>query len=50
MRPEIIIPVVMSCALLWWVGRGTSWTARGVVLVITLIVIVAVLLIERALA
>ena len=49
MRLDIIIPVIMSCALLWWIGRGTSWTNRGIVLVITLVVVVVVLLLERSL-
>jgi hypothetical protein len=44
---NIIIPVVMSCALLWWVSRGMSWTARLVVTAITLAVIIAVVLFER---
>jgi hypothetical protein len=44
---DIIVPVVMSCALLWWVSRGMSWTTRLVVAVITLVVIMLVLLFER---
>ena len=49
MRPEIIIPVVMSCALLWWIGRSMGWTTRLIVVSITLVLIVAILFIERAL-
>jgi hypothetical protein len=45
---DIIGPVVMSCALLWWVSRGMSWTTRLVVTVITLVVIMLVLLFERS--
>jgi hypothetical protein len=45
---NIIVPVVMSCALLWWVSRGMSWTARLVVTAITLVVIIAVVLFERS--
>jgi membrane protein CcdC involved in cytochrome C biogenesis len=45
---EIIVPVLMSCALLWWVSRGMSWTARLVVTAITLAVIICILLIEQA--
>lgn len=45
---EIIGPVVMSCALLWWVSRGMTWSARLVVAAITLAVIIGLLLIERA--
>jgi hypothetical protein len=45
---DIIVPVVMSCALLWWVSRGMSWTARLVVAVVTLALIVCILLFERS--
>jgi hypothetical protein len=45
---NIIVPIVMSCALLWWVGRGMSWTTRLVVTAITLAVIIAVVLFERS--
>lgn len=48
MRPEIIVPVLMSCALLWWIGRSMGWTRRLIVVAITLIAIVAILMIERA--
>jgi len=44
---DIIVPVVMSCALLWWVGRGMSWTTRLAVTAVTLAVIVGVVLLER---
>jgi hypothetical protein len=45
---DIIVPVVMSCALLWWVSRGMSWTARLAVTVVTLAVIMCILLFERS--
>jgi hypothetical protein len=45
---DIIVPVVMSCALLWWVGRGMDWTARLVVTAITLVAIICIVLFERA--
>ena len=48
MQLDIIVPVVMSCALLWWVSRGMSWTTRLVVTVITLAVIIGILLFERS--
>jgi high-affinity Fe2+/Pb2+ permease len=48
MRPEVIVPVLMGCALLWWIGRGMGWTTRLMVMTITLVVIVAILLVERA--
>jgi hypothetical protein len=45
---DIIVPVVMSCALLWWVSRSMSWTTRLVVTVITLVVIICIVLFERS--
>ncbi len=48
MQLDIIVPVVMSCALLWWVSRGMSSTTRLVVTVITLAVIICILLFERS--
>ncbi|WP_398471566.1 hypothetical protein [Tardiphaga sp.] len=48
MRPEIIVPVLMSCALLWWIGRSMGWTTRLMVVSITLVLVVAILMIERA--
>jgi hypothetical protein len=45
---DIIVPVVMSCALLWWVSRGMSWTTRLVVTVITLAVIICIVLFEQS--
>jgi hypothetical protein len=47
LRLDTIIPVVMSCALLWWVSRGMSWTTRLVVAAVTLVVIICILLFER---
>jgi hypothetical protein len=48
-RPDVIIPVLMSCALLWWISRGMNWTTRLVVAAITLVVIVGILTLERTL-
>jgi hypothetical protein len=45
---DIIVPVVMSCALLWWVSRGMDWTTRLVVTIVTLAVIFCILLFERS--
>ncbi|MEA2822508.1 MAG: hypothetical protein QOJ86_4512, partial [Bradyrhizobium sp.] len=28
MQLDIIVPVLMSCALLWWISRGMTWTTR----------------------
>jgi hypothetical protein len=44
---DIIVPVVMCCAILWWIGRGMDWTTRLVVAAVTLVVIVAVVWFER---
>jgi hypothetical protein len=43
-----IVPVVMCCALLWWVSRRMNWTARLVVTAVTLVVILGVVLFERS--
>jgi hypothetical protein len=47
LRPDIIVPVVMSCALLWWIGRRMSWSTRLVVTAITLAAIICIVLFER---
>lgn len=49
MQLEILVPVLMSCALLWWVSRGMTWTMRLTIAVVTLLIIAGVLLAERAL-
>jgi low affinity Fe/Cu permease len=48
-RPDIVIPVLMGCALLWWIGRGMNWSTRLIVTAITLVVIMGILLLERSL-
>ena len=45
---ELIVPVLMSCALLWWVSRGMTWTTRLTVAAVTLVLIFCVLLFERS--
>lgn len=45
---DIIVPVVMSCALLWWVSRSMGWTVRLAVTAVTLAVIICVVLFERS--
>ena len=45
---NILIPVVMGCAMLWWVSRGMTWTTRLVVAAVTLALIVCILLFERS--
>ena len=44
----IAVLMLMGCAMLWWIGRGLSLTARLIVTAVTLIVIAAVLIIERS--
>jgi hypothetical protein len=48
MRLDILVPVLMSCALLWWVSRGMNWTRRLTVVAVTLAIIIVVLLFERS--
>ncbi len=48
MKLEIIVPVLMSCALLWWVSQGMSWSRKLAVAAVTLAVIVVVLIVERS--
>jgi hypothetical protein len=45
---DIIVPVVMSCALLWWVSRGMDWTTRLMVAAVTLVAILCIVLYERS--
>ena len=47
MRLDILVPVLMYCALLWWGGRGLSWPARLATAAVTLALIGVVLLVER---
>ncbi len=49
MSAEIVVPVLMSCALLWWIGRGMQWMTQLVVAAGTLGLILIVLLVERSL-
>ena len=48
MQPDLIVPVVMSCALLWWVSRGMSWTTRLTVAAVTLALVIFIVLFERS--
>jgi hypothetical protein len=45
---DVIVPVLMSCALLWWVSRGMTWTTRLTVAGVTLVLIFCILLLERS--
>jgi hypothetical protein len=46
-RLDLLVPVLMYCAMLWWVGRGLSWTAKLATAVVTLVLIIVVVLVER---
>lgn len=48
LRLDLIVPLLMYGALLWWVGRGLSWTARLATAAVTLVLILCVLLVERS--
>lgn len=48
MQLDIIVPVLMSSALLWWISRGMTWTARLTVVAVTLVLIFCILLFERS--
>jgi hypothetical protein len=43
-----IVPLLMGCALLWWIGRRIDRTTRLVVAVVTLLLIICVLWFERS--
>jgi low affinity Fe/Cu permease len=44
---EIIVPVLMYCAMLWWIGRRFSWTQRLAVTAVTLVLIIIIVLLQR---
>jgi hypothetical protein len=48
MHLEIIVPVLMSCMLLWWIGRGMRWTTLLTVTAVTLILVFCIVFFERA--
>jgi hypothetical protein len=45
---DIIVPVLMGCALLWWVGRGIDGATRLAVATVTVAIIIGILLFERS--
>ena len=47
MQLDIIVPLIMGCALLWWVSRGMSWTRVLTVAAVTLVLIAIIVLFER---
>jgi hypothetical protein len=44
---DILMPALMCCALLWWISRGMTSTARLTVAAVTLLLIACVLWFER---
>ncbi len=44
---DIIVPVLMGVALLWWIGRGMSGRSMLITTAATLAVIVGVLLFQN---
>lgn len=44
---DIIVPLVMYCAMLFWIGRRFTWTQRLTVTAVTLTLILIVVLVER---
>jgi hypothetical protein len=47
LRLDIIVPVIMGCAMLWWVSRGMSWTRLLTVAAVTLVLIAIIVGFER---
>lgn len=47
LRLDLLVPLLMYCVMLWWVGRRLSWTAKLATAAVTLVLIVLVLLVER---
>jgi hypothetical protein len=44
---DIVVPVVMYCAMLWWLSRRMSWTRLLAITAVTLVLIIVVLAVER---
>jgi hypothetical protein len=44
---DILAPVLMFCAILWWIGRRMSWARLLAVTAITLAFIILVLLLDH---
>ncbi|MBB5051057.1 MAG: hypothetical protein Q7V17_14805 [Afipia sp.] len=45
---DIIVPILMGAALLWWIGRGMGGRSMLIATAVTLAVIVGVLLVQNA--
>ena len=44
---DIVMPIVMYCAMLWWLSRRMSWTRLLMITAVTLVLIIIVLAVER---
>jgi len=44
---DIVMPIVMYCAMLWWLSRRMSWTRLLAITAVTLLLIIVVLLVEQ---
>ncbi len=44
---DIVVPVIMYCAMLWWLSRRISWTRLLAITAVTLALIIVVLLVQR---
>ena len=45
---DIIVPVLMGVALLWWIGRALSLRAMLITTAVTLALIVVLLVVQNA--
>lgn len=45
---DIIAPVAMGCALLWFISRHMSWSKRLAIAAITLTIVLCIVALERA--
>jgi hypothetical protein len=48
MSLEIVVPVLMGVALLWWIGQGMSWAIRLTVAAVTLGLAILIVAAERS--
>lgn len=47
MQADIIVPLLAGAALIWWIGRGLTWTQKLMVAAVTLAIVMAVVFFER---
>lgn len=48
MNLDIVVPVLMSVALLWWIGRALSLRAMLITTVVTLALIVLIVALQKS--